>query len=159
MSGRGAQRAGQPTPRAADPEAVARLHLRWGWFMLLVFVLLGMLLEALHGFKIGWYLDVGHEARRLMFRLGHAHGTLLGLLNLGLAFTVTRLVDQPARGRMLASRGLRIASVLMPGGFLGGGIVIHDGDPGLAVVLVPVGAAALVLAVGVMAWSTRGAAG
>jgi len=146
--------------RAADHrtvEAVSRTHLRWGWTMILLFATLGMALEALHGFKIGWYLDVGNEARRLMFRLGHAHGTLLGLLNLGLAFTVTRLPEQTTRQRMLGSRGLRIASVLMPGGFAAGGLVVHGGDPGLGVLLVPVGGLALLMALAVITLSTRAA--
>lgn len=149
---------GTPARATADrsaPEAVSRQHLRWGWTMLLLFALLGMGLEALHGFKLGWYLDVGHEARRLMLRLGHAHGTLLGLINLGLAFSVTRLPEQPPARRALGSRALRIASVLMPGGFLAGGLVVHGGDPGLGVLLVPVGALALLVALGVMALAAR----
>ena len=149
----------EATPDAgSQPEpvdAIAHQHLCWGWTLLLIFALLGMALEALHGFKIGWYLDVGNEARRLMFRLGHAHGTLLGLLNLGLAFSVTRLPAQSARSRMVASRGLRIASVLMPGGFAAGGLVVHGGDPGLGVALVPVGALALVVALVAMVLGTR----
>ncbi len=148
-----------PTPTVAaghaTPDAVARLHLRWGWSLILLFALLGMALEALHGFKIGWYLDVGNETRRLMFRLGHAHGTLLGLLNLGLAFTVTRLPAQPARRQLLASRALRMASVLMPGGFVAGGLVVHGGDPGLGVALVPVGGIALLVALVSIVAATR----
>ena len=33
-----------------------------------------------------------------------------------------------------------VAAILLPAGFLLGGIVIHDADPGLGVWLVPVGA-------------------
>lgn len=138
-----------------SPDAVARQHLGWGWVMLSIFVLLGMGLEGLHGFKVGWYLDVGQETRRLMFRLAHAHGTLLGLLNLGFAFTVTRLPDQPVRRRTAASRALRIASVLMPGGFAAGGLIVHGGDPGLGVLLVPFGGLALLAAAALMAAATR----
>lgn len=140
---------------APEAEAVARQHLRWGWTMLALFAALGMALEGLHGFKIGWYLDVGNEARRLMFRLGHAHGTLLGLLNLALALSVSRLPSLTAARRSWASRGMRIASVLMPGGFLAGGLVVYEGDPGLAVVLVPIGAAALVMALALLALGAR----
>src|SRR5207302_5676038 len=57
-------------------------NLRFGWWSLLVFLSLGGLLETLHGFKIGWYVDVGNEMRRLMFTLAHAHGTALALVNL-----------------------------------------------------------------------------
>lgn len=138
------------------PTDALRQHLRWGWVMLLTFATLGIALEALHGFKIGWYLDVGNESRRLMFRLGHAHGTLLGLINLGFAFTVDRLGPDGA-GWTFASRALRIGSVLMPGGFLLGGVFVYGGDPGLGVLLVPIGAFALVAAIGRVAWMTRGA--
>ncbi len=34
-------------------------HLRFGWWALAVYVCLGIVLETMHGFKIGWYLDVG----------------------------------------------------------------------------------------------------
>ena len=54
-------------------------HLRFGWRSLFVFLVLGVVLETLHGFKLGWYLDVGAEMRRLMFTLAHAHGTLLAM--------------------------------------------------------------------------------
>ncbi len=45
-----------------------------------------------------------------------------------------------------ASKALYAASVLLPGGFFAGGVVIYDGDPGLGIVLVPIGAFALVYA-------------
>ena len=60
-------------------------HLRFGWWALTVYVCLGIVLETMHGFKIGWYLDVGNETRRLMFTLGHFHGTMLALVNVALA--------------------------------------------------------------------------
>ena len=42
-------------------DALSRHHLRFGWWSLLVFLSLGIALETLHGFKIGWYLDVANE--------------------------------------------------------------------------------------------------
>ena len=43
---------------------------------------------------------------------------------------------------------LLVASiVLLPGGFFLGGLVIHQGDPGLGIVLAPIGAITLILAV------------
>ena len=63
-------------------------HLRFGWRSLFVFLALGFILEVLHGFKLGWYLDVGAEMRRLMFTLAHAHGTLLALVNLAAGLTL-----------------------------------------------------------------------
>ena len=114
--------------------------------MLLCFACLGTALEALHGFKIGWYLDVGNETRRLMFTLAHAHGTLIGLMHIAFAVTVGSMTDWTERSRDLASRAIKLGSILMPGGFFAGGIVIHDGDPGLGIFLVPIGAFALILA-------------
>ena len=58
---------------------LARRHLKIGWLAIAVFSMMGIALEAAHGFKLGLYLDVGNETRRLMWTLAHAHGTLLGL--------------------------------------------------------------------------------
>ena len=114
-------------------------NLRFGWWSLLVFLSLGAVLETLHGFKIGWYVDVGNEARRLMFTLAHAHGTLLALVNIAAGLTA-RIVDRFAL-RPSVSFSLIWAAILLPAGFFLGGIVIYDGDPGLGVWLVPIGAA------------------
>src|SRR4029077_18287735 len=62
-------------------------NLRFGWWSLLFFLSLGGGLEALHGFKIGYYVDVGNDIRRLMFTLAHAHGTALGLVNIAAGLT------------------------------------------------------------------------
>jgi hypothetical protein len=35
---------------AGDPAALAQRHLRFGWWTLLLFLTLGLVLEALHGF-------------------------------------------------------------------------------------------------------------
>ena len=118
-------------------------HLRAGFGGLLAFVVLGALLEALHAFKAPLYLDVGNETRRLMWRLAHAHGTLLSLVNVVYALAVER---RPRLGSALASRCFLSALVLLPFGFFGGGVIVHGGDPGLPIVLVPLGA--LTLAVG-----------
>ena len=113
--------------------------------MLLFFALIGTTLEALHGFKIGWYLDVGHETRRLMFTLAHAHGALIGLIHIAFAATLTTLSECSQHRLSLISRALMIASVLMPGGFIAGGLIVHGGDPGIGIVLVPIGAIALIV--------------
>ena len=63
-------------------------HLRYGWWSLFAWLTLGVVLETLHGFKIGWYLDVDVEMRRLMFTLAHAHGTLLALVNIAAGLTL-----------------------------------------------------------------------
>jgi len=125
---------------------LAGVHLRCGWTALLVFLTVGVILEALHGFKVASYLDVGQESRRLMWTLGHAHGTLLGLVNLGFAASAERLSGM--RGAALASWTLMGATVLLPSGFLLGGTFLSGEDPGLGVLLVPVGAVCLLVAVG-----------
>lgn len=119
-------------------------HLRFGWWALAIFLTLGVGLESLHGFKVGWYLDVSNETRRLMFRLAHAHGTLLALVNIAAGLTL-RSVNGFQLGRGAAA-ALIWGSVIMPVGFLLGGLKIHDGDPGIGIVLVPVGAVMLVFA-------------
>jgi len=126
------------TPRAQTIKKSAHRNLRFGWWSLLVFLSLGGALETLHGFKIGWYVDVGNETRRLMFTLAHAHGTLLALINIAAGLTA-RKVDR-FELRPSVSFALIWAAVLLPAGFFLGGIVIYDGDPGLGVWLVPVGA-------------------
>ena len=121
-------------------------NLRFGWWSLFAWLTLGVVLETLHGFKLGWYLDVGHEMRRLMFTLAHAHGTVLALVNIAAGLTA-RLGKGGELARS-ASRALLWGAVLVPAGFLLGGLVIHDGDPGLGVMLVPVGALLLLYGVG-----------
>lgn len=124
-----------------------RRHLRFGWWALLLFLSLGLTLEAFHGFKIDWYLSVAHETRRLLWRLAHAHGALLALVNLLFAATLPALDGFTAGARDLASKSLLAASVLMPAGFFLAGFGVVGGDPGLSIVLVIPGGLALFLAV------------
>jgi len=123
----------------SEPEAVAARHLRFGWWTLLLFLTLGLVLEGLHGFKVRAYLNVSNETRRLMWTLAHAHGTLLALVNLGFVSMVRLAPDWPGRRRAIASVCLRGATLLMPAGFFLGGVFLYSGDPGLGILLVPVG--------------------
>ena len=145
---------GAPTTRPLKDQ-----HLSFGWTMLLIFILGGLGLEILHAFKTGWYLDVGNDARRLMLRLAHAHGTLLALVNIAFALSVEHFGGWSEARAQTASRALKIASVLLPGGFFAGGFFIYDGDPGLGVFVVPLGALALIIAVALSALGARGQAG
>lgn len=111
---------------------------RFGWWSLLCWLSLGLVLESLHGFKVGWYLDAVGEARRLQLTLAHSHGTLLALVCLACAATV-KSTDATAARHARASWCLRWAAVLMPLGFLLGGVFAMGADPGLPIVLVPVG--------------------
>jgi hypothetical protein len=127
--------------------AVIRWHLRLGWIGLLVFVSLGAVLEALHAWKSGAYLGVGNETRRLMWTLAHAHGVGLSLLNIGFAATLNMLFETLDKRLQLASRLLAWATVLLPLGFFLGGVITYDSDPGLGVLLAPVGALLLWLCI------------
>jgi hypothetical protein len=135
-------------------ERFVRRHFRIGWTALLVFALLGFTLETLHGLKAGFYLDVENETRRLVWRLAHAHGVLLGVLNLAFAAALHAGLG-PAPGDLRrASAALLAAQVLLPLGFFAGGVWVHAGDPNLAVLIVPFGALALLFA---LALCIRGA--
>ncbi len=131
----------RPSKHAPPGVQLADRNLRFGWWSLLIFLSLGAVLETLHGFKIGWYVDVGNETRRLMFTLVHAHGTLLALVNIAAGLTA-RIVERFTL-RPSVSFSLIWAAILLPAGFFLGGIIIYDGDPGLGVWLVPIGAALL----------------
>ena len=129
-----------PVPSAADSNATPeeRRHFRLGWWSLLVFVCLGIVLEGMLAFKAPWYVNVGdNETHRLMLRLGHAHGTLLSVLNIVFAASL----------RGLASHCLAAATLLVPGGFLLGGLVTHGADPGLGIILLPAGAVLLLFGI------------
>ncbi len=137
----------RPDPSPDNAAALARRHLRLGWWALLVFLCLGAVLESLHGFKVQLYLAVTSETRRLLWTLAHAHGTLLALVNISFALSLPSLTGLTAAARSLASRLLCAATVLLPAGFFLGGAVVHEGDPGLGVLLVPPAALFLLVAV------------
>lgn len=131
-----------------DAEADARSalrdrHLRLGWTALLVFTTLGLTLEALHAFKSAAYLGVGQETRRLMWTLAHAHGIGLSLLQLGFGATMGGLPAARLPRLQRAGNLLDAATWLLPLGFFLGGIATYDGDPGLGVLLAPIGGALL----------------
>ena len=141
-------------PHLALPQ-LAQRHLRIGWWSLLLFLTMGVVLEALHGFKLGYYLDVSNSTRRHMWTLCHAHGTLLSILHIAFAVSLG-LLGRPRPALIgWASSCLSASTALLPGGFFLGGLYIYGGDPGLGIVLVPLGALALAAAVALTAWMTR----
>lgn len=141
-----------PTEATAEPPkrkgegakqrtAAARRHFRFGWWALFAFAGLGLVLESMQGLRVGWYLDVSNETRRLMFRLAHAHGTLLAIVNLVFALSLDSRRFGPRIGDpKIPSACFGAALILLPAGFFTGGLVIYDGDPGLGIMMVPVGA-------------------
>jgi hypothetical protein len=84
------------------------------------------------------------SVRRELFRLAHAHGTVLGLALIVAALSGERFKLQPARAAWVA---FRLGAVLMPVGFLFAGIWHYESDPGLAIWLVPAGALLLIFGV------------
>jgi hypothetical protein len=131
-----------------------RLHLQFGWWSLLVFAGLGLILETLQGFKAPFYVDVSNDTRRLMWTLAHAHGVGLALIHVLFALSLPALPANAGRDR-LVSRCLLAASVLLPGGFFAGGAIYYAGDPGPGILLVPVGAFLLITAVFLVARATK----
>jgi len=132
------------TTQAQLPEE--RRHFKFGWWSLFVFVCLGVVLETFLAFRIGWYMNTGNnETHRLMLRLGHAHGTLLSLMNIAFAAGLSRM-NLDVTVRQLVSRCLTAATLLVPGGFILGGLVTHGAEPGLGIILLPVGAIFLLVA-------------
>ena len=77
--------------------------------------------------------------------------TLLALVQI--AFALSLPVFSPPSGdtAKLASRLLQTSAGLIPAGFFLGGIWTHGGDPGIGIVLVPVGALMLVVSIGLIA--------
>jgi len=130
-------------------------HVRIGWWWLLVFAGLGLILETLHGFKVGAYLNVSNETRRLMWRLAHAHGTLLGAVNILFGLTLRTGQESTFRDLRTISVSLLGASVLLPLGFFLGGVQFYGGDPGLGVLVVPIGAVLLLAALFMIASGLR----
>ena len=114
-----------------------------GWVLLALFLPLGLTLEALHALKLPVYLD--SAMRREMWTLAHAHGNLLGILCIAFAAVAAKTVPDAA-ARASIARWLRWGAVLMPLGFFFGGVLNHEGDPSWAIVLVPVGGVALLVA-------------
>lgn len=136
----------------AEVTDLARRQLRWGFIGLVVFVTLGVLLEAFHAFKWMGYLHVEAESRRLLLRLAHAHGTLLALLQIavgltGRAYPVVLLSVRPVL--------YLLAQWLVPLGFLLGAVGARSGDPGPMIALLPVGAICLLTALVSTFWALR----
>ncbi len=99
----------------------------------------------MHGVKLGWYVDVGNDMRRLMFTLAHAHGTALAVVNIAAGLTARHFKDFDFRPFVATS--LIWSGILFPLGFFLGGVVTYGGDPGLGIWLVPLAAVLLFYAV------------
>jgi hypothetical protein len=80
-----------------------------------------------------------------MWTLAHAHGTLLAIVHVIFALT-WRSAPASLPSPRLISASLIAASVLLPGGFFLGGVTFYSGDPGVGVLLVPIGGVLLLFA-------------
>jgi len=109
-----------------------------GWLSLAFWMSVGFLLESLMAFKASAYLD--DLQRRELFRLAHAHGSLLGVV----LVLVALWVERGSRLSRAAIFALRFGAVVMPVGFLAAGLWHPESDPGLAIWLVPIGALPLI---------------
>jgi hypothetical protein len=143
------------TPQTSSSVPVADYSgiLFQGWASLAFWMVVGLLLESLMAYKTPVYLQ--DTVRRELFRLGHAHGTVLGLVLIAAALSGERFKLQPARAAQMA---LRIGAILMPLGFLLAGIWHYESDPGLGIWLVPAGALLLIFGVisfALAAWSNH----
>jgi Na+-driven multidrug efflux pump len=123
-------------------KSAQQLTLRTGYWLLAVSIPLGLTLEALHGFKVRAFLQ--SEMRHELFRLAHAHGTLLGILCL--VFSALAEKNVPEASQTSIARLIAWGAVLMPLGFFFGGILNSEGDPSLGILLTPVGALLLIVA-------------
>jgi hypothetical protein len=119
-----------------------------GWISLAAWIVFGLLIEGLIGFRSPALLD--DSVRREMFRLAHAHGTLLNLVLIAAA--LCGRLDLIRLGRITAL-ALRAAVVLLPIGFLLAGIWHFKDDPGLGILLVPLGAVLLLTTAFQIGWS------
>lgn len=127
----------------------------FGWVSLALWVCLGTGLELAHGFKLSAYLD--DEMTRFMLTLAHAHGVGLALVSLAFSTHAPHIFDNNSKiARKIASM-LMGGSVLLPLGFLLGAISHPEGDPGVGVLLAPLGALMVLVALvltAIGAWRT-----
>lgn len=126
-------------PSPSRPNSGAPL-IRQAWISLALWIAFGILLEGFRAFRSPAVLD--DAVRQDMFRLAHAHGTLLNLVLLAAAICARLELIQLSPGTSL---GLRSSVILLPVGFLFGGLWHFKDEPGLAILLVPIGAVLLLV--------------
>jgi hypothetical protein len=133
-----------------------KAHIRLSLACVAVFLAMGLWLEAMMGLRTqGWMDDT---LRRELLRLGHAHGGLLGLLNVAMAWAMHRLGTPQAWARGI--RGAALGGAVLVGfGFVGGGLWHGPTDPGPLVLLAPAGAMLMITAIIAVALVRAGGAG
>ena len=119
-----------------------------------VFMAGGLALEVMHGLKVGGYLNVGNEMRRMMWTLAHAHGTLFSLIHVAIGAYVSLRESSHIAGIRRASFLSTVGTLLLPTGFFLGGLWHYGGDPGIGIFLVPVGAISMLAAMLILAFNS-----
>lgn len=127
--------------------------LRSGWIGILAYLLVGMGLEVLHGWKVPWYLDVGQSSRRLMWTLAHTHGTLFSVVAVAASVSLPWARANASKAAGWIAWGVMGGQILMPLGFFLGGLWLRAGEPGVGVFLVPVGAVMMLIGVAGATWT------
>lgn len=137
-------------PAAAEGSKFGTSLSTQGWFGLAFWLSLGLLLEGLIGFRAPAYLQ--DATRRELFRLAHAHGAILSLLLLIAGLYLNKdLIAPPSH----AIRALQVGAVLMPLGFLLGGIWHYESDPNPLIIAAPIGGLLIIFAVISIGFSIR----
>ena len=132
-------RVDDPSPRVPSYSAAVSpaLHLRLSLALCALFLAMGVWLEAMIGLRLAGWVD--DPLRREFLRLGHAHGGLLALVNVGLAWGLTHLKTPDVWARSIRVAALTGAA-LVGAGFVLGGLLHGPTDPGPPILVVPAGA-------------------
>jgi len=118
------------------------------WFGLLFWMSMGLLFEGLIGYRSPAYLQ--DALRRELFRLAHAHGALLSILLLVMNLYLLKQLISPPK---IAVRALQAGVVLMPFGFLLGGVWHYESDPNFLIFLSPLGGLLIIFGIAAIALS------
>jgi hypothetical protein len=130
----------ETTEKAAETNA--RSLLRQSFVGLAAWLSFGLLLEGFIGFRVSAYMS--DLTRRELFQLAHTHGTLLSLLLLLCTLTISKQLVYPNKSAVLA---LRLGAILMPFGFLLGGIQTRGEEPNFLIFLAPIGGISVIFGV------------
>lgn len=121
-----------PVEEAKPSEISAGLFQAWA--SIAAWMSFGLLLEGLIGYRIPGY--VNDEMRRELFRLAHSHGALLNIILLLVVICVRMQIVTASK---IALWALRIGVIMMPVGFMLGGIWHTESEPGIGIFLAPLG--------------------
>jgi hypothetical protein len=129
---------------------------RVGWTSLCAWACVGLALEAAHGLKLSSYLD--DAMVRELCTLAHAHGVGLSIVLIIIGELGVPLVREERRPAVV--RAATFATITIPLAFLLATLGHSEGDPGLAIWLVPITAVSLIAALATIAhaaWEARDA--